>query len=72
MPRIRTLPELIRRSGHTHRSLADETGLHYTYFSKMARGQRSPSLDKAKRIAKALGVTLEELQRTWQKARSAA
>lgn len=37
--------------------------MHYTYFSKMARGQRSPSLERAKVIAKALKVSLDDLQR---------
>lgn len=67
MSKIRTLPDLLRRAGHTHRSLGEKTGLHYTYFSKMARRQRSPSLDQAKVIAKALGVTLDELQKSCAK-----
>ena len=63
MARRLTLPELLKRRGLTHRQLAEKTGFHYTYFSKMARGQRSPSLERAKVIAKALGVSLDELQK---------
>jgi len=67
MPKTKTLPELIARAGHTHRTLGEKTGLHYTYFSKMARGQRSPSLERSKIIAKALKVSLDVLQKACAK-----
>jgi transcriptional regulator with XRE-family HTH domain len=67
MPRTKTLPELIRKAGFTHRTLGEKTGLHYTYFSKMARGQRSPSLARSRVIARALKVSLDELQRACAK-----
>jgi len=63
----RNFPWLLQRAGHTHRSLGEKTGFHYTYFSKMARGQRSPSLDRARIIAKALGVSMDTLQKACAK-----
>jgi DNA-binding XRE family transcriptional regulator len=71
MPRRRTLPELIRRAGHTHRSLGAKVGLHWTYFSKMSRGQRVPPLDVAWRLARELRVSLDELFKSIPKTRSA-
>lgn len=59
----KTLQSLIKAAGHTHRSLAKKTGIHYTYFSHWGRGHRVPSLDQAATIAKALKVSLDELHR---------
>ena len=42
-------------------TLAEQAGLHQTYIGLLERGKRSPNLDTAKAIAKALGLTLTEM-----------
>lgn len=42
-------------------ALAEAAGLHQTYIGLLERGERSPSLDTADAIAKALGSTLGKL-----------
>jgi len=42
-------------------ALAEKAGLHQTYIGLLERGQRSPNLDTAKAIAKALGASLAKL-----------
>jgi len=41
--------------------LAAEAGLHQTYIGLLERAERSPNLDTAQAIAKALGVSLSQL-----------
>jgi transcriptional regulator with XRE-family HTH domain len=42
-------------------ALAEMSGLHQTYVGLLERGERSPNLDTAKAIAKALGFSLAKL-----------
>lgn len=42
-------------------ALAEKSGLHQTYIGLLERGERSPNLDTAKAIAKALGFSLGKL-----------
>jgi transcriptional regulator with XRE-family HTH domain len=42
-------------------ALAEKSGLHQTYIGLLERGDRSPNLDTAKAIAKALGFSLGKL-----------
>ena len=42
-------------------ALAEKAGLHQTYIGLLEREERSPNLDTAKAIAKALGLTLSKL-----------
>lgn len=41
--------------------LAEQSGLHQTYIGLLERGKRSPNLDTAQAIARALGVSLSRL-----------
>jgi transcriptional regulator with XRE-family HTH domain len=41
--------------------LAERSGLHQTYIGLLERGERSPNLDTAKAIAKALNISLGKL-----------
>ncbi len=41
--------------------LAEKSGLHQTYIGLLERGERSPNLDTAKAIAKALNISLGKL-----------
>ncbi len=50
-----------KAKGLSRASLAAEAGLHQTYVGLLERGARSPNLDTAEGIAKALGVQLSEL-----------
>ncbi|OZI28725.1 transcriptional regulator [Bordetella genomosp. 1] len=49
------------QSGKTLEELAQATELTRSYLSKLERGVSTPSISAALRIAKALGVTVEEL-----------
>jgi transcriptional regulator with XRE-family HTH domain len=42
-------------------ALAEKSGLHQTYIGLLERGERSPNLDTAKAIAKALNISLGKL-----------
>jgi transcriptional regulator with XRE-family HTH domain len=42
-------------------ALAEKSGLHQTYIGLLERGERSPNLDTAKAIAKALNISLSKL-----------
>jgi transcriptional regulator with XRE-family HTH domain len=42
-------------------ALAEKSGLHQTYIGLLERGERSPNLDTAKAIAKALGISLGKM-----------
>lgn len=47
--------------GFSRARLAERAGLHQTYIGLLERGERSPNLDTAQAIAKALGVSLSRL-----------
>lgn len=42
-------------------ALAELSGLHQTYVGLLERGERSPNLDTAQAIAKALGLSLGKM-----------
>jgi transcriptional regulator with XRE-family HTH domain len=50
-----------KAKGFSKSKLAEKSGLHQTYIGLLERGERSPNLDTAKAIAKALGVSLTKL-----------
>lgn len=41
--------------------VARETGLHVSYVSRVLAGKRNPPLTVAAKVAKAVGVSLDEL-----------
>jgi transcriptional regulator with XRE-family HTH domain len=47
--------------GLSRAALAARAGLHQTYIGLLERGKRSPNLDTAHAIAKALGVSLSHM-----------
>ena len=47
--------------GLSRAALAEQSGLHQTYIGLLERGERSPNLDTAQAIARALGVSLSRL-----------
>jgi transcriptional regulator with XRE-family HTH domain len=53
--------ELRQRVGFSQEELADRCGLHRTYVGGIERGERNPSLLNIGRIARALGVPMEDL-----------
>jgi transcriptional regulator with XRE-family HTH domain len=71
MRRPTTLSDAFRRvvaarrlsRGLSQEALALRAGLHRTYIGMIERGQRNPTLDSAKAIAKALDVQLATLVR---------
>jgi transcriptional regulator with XRE-family HTH domain len=42
-------------------ALAEKAGLHPTYIGLLERSQRTPTIDIAERIAKAVGLKLSQL-----------
>jgi transcriptional regulator with XRE-family HTH domain len=58
----REFGRLIRRrreaAGLTQETLADEAGLHRTYISLLERGQRAPTIEVLRRLAKAFKTTM--------------
>lgn len=52
------------------RKLGEKTGIHFTWLSHMANGRRMPTLSRAVKISKALGITTDELFKTLPKERA--
>jgi ribosome-binding protein aMBF1 (putative translation factor) len=50
-----------QKKGLSRAALAKKAGLHQTYIGLLEREKRSPNLDTAKAIAKALGFTLTKI-----------
>lgn len=67
---VSPLSRLIYRRGYTHRRLAERVGVDRTYISHMVTGKRAPSMRRATLIARALGVSLDQLQRTMKETTS--
>jgi len=55
------LREVRRRKGLRQSDLAKKVGVFQSEISEIETGERKPSVYLAKRIAKALGVSLDEL-----------
>lgn len=55
------IKELRIRRALTQEELAEKTGLSVTFIGLMERGVNLPSLKTCQKIARALGVTLDEL-----------
>ena len=57
-----SLLELMQKQGLTQISLAKKSGVSQSYISKLCLNKSNcPSLDKAKRLADALGVSVEQI-----------
>ncbi|NIM48754.1 MAG: helix-turn-helix domain-containing protein [Gemmatimonadales bacterium] len=57
----KVIQERRQAAGLSQEALAARAGVHRTYVGMIERGQRSPSCDIARRLAKALGVSFSEL-----------
>lgn len=57
----RRLRELRVKKGMTQEGLAEKTGLSVTFVGLVERGINTPSLETCNRIARALGVSIDEL-----------
>lgn len=56
------LADLLQARGWSERTLASQTGLGESYINRLKNGRvKSPSLVTAGKIARALGVTVEEV-----------
>jgi len=55
------IEQLRQESGLSRQELADQVGVHYQTIGYIERGEYSPSLVLALRIAAALGVSAEEI-----------
>ena len=52
---------LMKNKGYTQKQLAIKSRCTEASISKYVSGERTPTLKTAKRLAKALGVTLDDL-----------
>ena len=52
---------LMKNKGYTQKKLAQRSGCTEASISKYVSGERTPTLKVAKRLAKALSVTLDDL-----------
>ncbi len=50
-----------KSKGFTQRQLAEALNLHYQAVQRWERGEQTPSVDAALRLAKALDTTVESL-----------
>lgn len=57
----RPLSDLRKAVGLTQNELAIEIGVKRTAVANYEAGTRQPDIDRAKRIARVLGVTVEEI-----------
>jgi transcriptional regulator with XRE-family HTH domain len=53
--------ELRLEKGWSQEELADKVGLHRTYVGAIERGEQNTSIDNIAKLAKTLGVSLEQL-----------
>lgn len=60
----RTVKQWRERRSMSRSDLARESGLSYPYVSQLETGLRKPSRDAARKIASALGISVEDLERT--------
>jgi len=52
---------LRRDRGWSQEDLADNSGVHRTYIGAIERGEQNVSIDNIIKLAKALGISLEQL-----------
>ena len=55
------LRELMAQRGMTQEALAAAAGLEQPHISKLVTGKRRPSLNTAQKVAKALGVGVDDV-----------
>jgi DNA-binding XRE family transcriptional regulator len=55
------IEELRTQAGLSRQELADQVGVHYQTIGYIERGEYSPSLVLALRIASVLGISVEEI-----------
>lgn len=60
---VRQLKKLRQAKKISIRALGEKSKVHYTTISRIESGRLNPTIGTLKKLAKALGVTLEELIR---------
>jgi len=53
--------ELRRQRGWSQEEFADKAGLHRTYIGSVERGEQNVSIDNIEKLAKTLGVSIDNL-----------
>lgn len=53
--------DLRKQKSWSQEELADKVGLHRTYIGTIERGEQNVSIDNIEKVAKTLGVSLEQL-----------
>jgi DNA-binding XRE family transcriptional regulator len=57
----RKIAELRKEAGLTQEQLAVKTNLDRTFIGYLEKGNRSPSLETSNKIARALGIKIEDI-----------
>lgn len=60
---MNNIKSLMKSNGYTQKQLALRSGCTEASISKYVRGERTPTLKIAKRLAIALGVTIDDLMK---------
>ena len=55
------LQELMDARGWTQADLADRAGIQQPHISKLIRGKNRPSINTASKVARAFGVSIEDV-----------
>jgi len=68
IPRCISFGQAVRRQrvkqGYSQEAFASKAGIHRTYLGGLERGERNPTLLTIAKIARELGLSVEELFRT--------
>lgn len=57
------LRKLRKQKGLTQEKLSEMTGIDYSYLNQIEAGKKNPSLKRITKLARVLGVPLEELMK---------
>lgn len=55
---VQIVRDTIDKRGLTVRQVADDAGIGYPYLYRVLKGEHSPTMDRAQKIADALGLSV--------------
>lgn len=60
-PLAKNLLQLRKAKGWTYRKIAENAGISHVFYWEIERGQKSPTAETLMSLAKAFGVSMDEL-----------